>query len=1244
MRLDEHRFRKTSYPARDLTSVSNTRGGAVSQLFVTSQSEARAELEAGREKPDWREGRHSLPFHELSDHEFEIFCFLLVKRERPEDDVRLYGSSGDAGRDIVHRATTPGGVVVRLIQCKRYDSNIAVGVVRADMAKVWVNVLNETIPERPHELVFYVAPDLTNPAKDLLDNQSVWRRAAPTALRKHLNAPAPDELLRHAQEWWPTPSSQGALTLTERARRHPDLVEEFFAVRKVIDGSVNDVALLVTPRLDGIDARLGRIEQAVVPVASSVHVPLERYKDAFTRASAGLLRWPTTVSGDRWLERPELQGLLDYVTSEADSATVLLGPPGSGKSALLARLGNLLVGRGVAVLAVKADQLRGGTDSAAKLAEWLRLPALADQAVLAVARCEPVVVLVDQLDALADLADLKSERLDVLLDLIDRLGGRAGVHVVCSCRAFEYQHDGRLKRLDARVVTLRPLAWETVSAVLTARGVAADGWPDAAKDLLLVPQHLSVFLKRLAGTGEHQVYTTYQQLFGELWLAEVASDPDRLGLVRELARLLADAEELWHDSGRFEARRPVVEALVAADVLCLDPRGFRLGFRHQLLYEFARAKAFAGGRESLAAHVVARQDALFVRPTLWMTLNYLRNASATTYRREFDALWESVGLRRHVKHLLLDFLCQAEHPAPSDWEQARLVEALRDPPWRRKVLVSLSGKPVWFRLLAASHLSAEMLKPAADWFDVLWVLTSAFEFDRDRSLRLIWEYWLPDDDKLLGVWQALNRLAVWDVAAAELAVAVVRRIAIGQVAMWHLAQTVAKAEPRQAVRLVAAWLTAEQFRIAHPETGADADRRETRLRKLLDGSGDWYDVGKLAERVPVEFVKELLPPVAQIILDFAAPRPSNRVQYSDNGLWFASLDRREERAVGTRDEFFLALDGAVRAYANAEPEDFAASARAFGNPDSSLLQRLICRGVREVAATHPALAVEFLTGDPRRFWLGGSHDDLGDSVELIESAGPHLSAEQCERLADAIRAWGVYRPCDGASDDSDDEYSRGRRHRLLAALPADRLPDGVQRQLETDRSELPEYVRTPRPQQGVGMEWIRSPVSHAEMAGHSDDEIVALFDRLPDATEAHDPKDWTGGGSVKASGEFQEFARLHAGRAGSIIPRFRPADQQRPAGHGVEGLVEAGRPCGEVVELVLRLDGRGFTGQEFRATVASALRGLPDLPGCRTRPASSWSGGEGPSGPSTGWRPSGRTRSACRRATRRASSGTPAGL
>ena len=79
--------------------------------------------------------------------------------------------------------------------------------------------------------------------------------------------------------------------------------------------------------------------------------------------------------------RPELQQIADLVATERSSATVLLGLPGSGKSALLARLGKSLQERGLAVLAIKADRLPNTLDTPLKLAEALDLPVTPDSRV-----------------------------------------------------------------------------------------------------------------------------------------------------------------------------------------------------------------------------------------------------------------------------------------------------------------------------------------------------------------------------------------------------------------------------------------------------------------------------------------------------------------------------------------------------------------------------------------------------------------------------------------------------------------------------------------------------------------------------------------------------------------------------------------------------------------------------------------------------------------------------------------------
>jgi len=58
----------------------------------------------------------------------------------------------------------------------------------------------------------------------------------------------------------------------------------------------------------------------------------------FGNASQPLLGWPKETAG-RWIERPELSELKAALENGRHSFTALLGDPGSGKSALVARLG-----------------------------------------------------------------------------------------------------------------------------------------------------------------------------------------------------------------------------------------------------------------------------------------------------------------------------------------------------------------------------------------------------------------------------------------------------------------------------------------------------------------------------------------------------------------------------------------------------------------------------------------------------------------------------------------------------------------------------------------------------------------------------------------------------------------------------------------------------------------------------------------------------------------------------------------
>ncbi len=196
-----------------------------------------------------------------------------------------------------------------------------------------------------------------------------------------------------------------------------------------------------------------------------------------TRSAAGLLaaatellEHPQSLPGGTWLARPEMDRVREFIQQADAGVLALLGPPGSGKSAFLARLGCDLRSEGWNVVAIKADRLPSSVAAASDLQHHFDLELPVSRAMYALSRNARTVLLVDQLDALADLADAKTERLAVLLSLISSVKA-SGIPVVCSVREFDFKHDIRFLGLAADELRLSPLAASDVEAVLLSRGI-----------------------------------------------------------------------------------------------------------------------------------------------------------------------------------------------------------------------------------------------------------------------------------------------------------------------------------------------------------------------------------------------------------------------------------------------------------------------------------------------------------------------------------------------------------------------------------------------------------------------------------------------------------------------------------------------------------------------------------------------------------------------------------------------------
>ena len=451
---------------------------------------------------------------------------------------------------------------------------------------------------------------------------------------------------------------------------------------------------------------------------SSVYAT-EAYEGIIQNLPQPLLNWPDTIDGT-WIERPELDQLFSNITDAlkenryARSTTLILGDPGTGKSSILSRLAKKLKEQGIQVFSIKADMLSANITTQIELAEKLQLSMSVEDCLRQSTMKGPVVFIVDQLDAVSEIADRKSERLNLLLNLINTATSIDGVHVVASCRVFEHKHDVRLATINADVVTLQLPGFDDISEIIKSHGINPETLSSEVKEILRVPQHLKTFVEVMPGSeGRLDAVSSIQELYEELWRQKIDSAADsikRKEIIDRLTKWMSKEEDLWVPMAIADGYHDVIDELEAEHLLVRE--GIRVGFKHQTFFDFTLARGFVSG-ESLSGYVLNRQDGLFVRPVLLSTLDYLRATSRKTYHKELSELWNNPSLRNHLR-ILLDEKIASQH-RPDEVEQGFVMPLLMDDNLSDKratrLLVSMAGSPGWFELIHSSVLPDLMSLP-----------------------------------------------------------------------------------------------------------------------------------------------------------------------------------------------------------------------------------------------------------------------------------------------------------------------------------------------------------------------------------------------------------------------------------------------------------------------------------------------------------------------------------------------------
>ncbi|GAB3490119.1 AAA family ATPase [Curvibacter fontanus] len=828
-----------------------------------------------------------------------------------------------------------------------------------------------------------------------------------------------------------------------------------------------------------------------------------------------------------------------------------------------------------------------------------------------------MVLLVDQLDALSELIDLRTDRLTIILRLVREVKDIENVHIVSSCRTFDRNYDARLSAIDAEEIQLELPSWVTIEILLKEKGIDSAAWPEGFREILRTPQCLKFFLQHFSRGDELGIFESYQTMLERVWterLFGLSAIHGASELLHDIATEMAEREVMFVASARYDSHRAALDYVVGAGILQFDHTGRQISFTHQTLFDFSRARAFIAKEQSLSRYVLERQTGLFVRPKLWSALHYLRGSDSNSYRTELSTIWRAEGLRAHIRMLLIEFVGQQEPPL--DFEIQLLRPVFLDPIFGPNAFSAVAGHNTWFDAIHRDIIPAAMESSAQLSWSTVRVLTSAWSFAENRILELIKAHWQSDDQKRFNAWNVLRGLEKWKRNSVDLAISIIDSLDLQTFLVRDLAATVSMEQPDLAPEILAAHLKKQMhaaFTERNKHRAAEAGHTlespiseqtpkdfQDPLKRILESTTDWHEVAAIAEAGPGAYLEFLWPPIREAIETIACENQSKQVAYQADYLLATNLEIDNERQ-GYEYALMDSFAYAVRCLAKQSPAKFQEFLDQNKTSESMTVHRLLALGLCEIAESSPNTVLTYLTDDPRRLSLENYHEDERETKILLRALVPHLDAEGSHRLERYILGARIYKETAKEEDLETrrlfSNYERQFRLRLLLQFPSSQLSQETNQLIA---SELRIFKSFKDERREIEMISSQSAMSSSEMEQADARTLQNFLAAFPDSTEWGDPfKEY--GGSIEVSREFSQFAKKNPARAIAVIYTLDPATQQRPAAYAIRELEEDQLSSQALIDLVVALDAKGFSGQEFRESAAAAFRkrvksniGIPD--------------------------------------------------
>jgi hypothetical protein len=414
----------------------------------------------------------------------------------------------------------------------------------------------------------------------------------------------------------------------------------------------------------------------------------------FQRTSAiGRNDWKRTIVGEK-ITRKELDDTLNFIRDKK-STVIVQDRPGSGKTCLLLDLADAIEKDSkFQLLFIKGDRFTKvfSDDSA--------LPKEIVESCGLLSSTSQVVVIIDSLDVLSCQRDHAA--LNFFLKLIDQLQIIQNVTVVAACREFDLKYDPSLReRKWDTEVKLKDFDFQNVVIpILSKLGISVEHLNPDLKELLCLPQNLSLFEKICGFEGVFEVRTTYD-LYKAFIDYTLKQDKDIESQVFE--KIFSIAERLLKEREHslpkivINIDEHILRSLVSKGVLNEEADG-KIGFSHQTLFDnFVASSALQNGT-TLSKLILEHPPLPFYRPSVRSYLFFVRSQSFKSFRKNIQETLSNNEIAYHFKRLVVETYAEMV-PIIDDWNLIRWMFLNQKDLFKRFFWTLKSAH--WFEIIAS---------------------------------------------------------------------------------------------------------------------------------------------------------------------------------------------------------------------------------------------------------------------------------------------------------------------------------------------------------------------------------------------------------------------------------------------------------------------------------------------------------------------------------------------------------------